>query len=155
MALGVNALPAAVADTSVLLAAFNSKDHGHVGAVEALMAPRRLWVSQLVMAELDYLLTEKVGARAALDALRRINGLTRIGRVQIAEGGIAVMTEAEGVMEKYPAVGLTDSVNAVLAWKLARPVVLSLDHHYRDVIAPRHRNETRLEVLPESVRRRS
>jgi hypothetical protein len=43
-------------------------------------------------------------------------------------------------MRKYAdhdAIGMTDAVNAVPAWTLPQPVVLALDHHYRDVIAPR------------------
>lgn len=51
----------------------------------------------------------------------------------------------------HDAIDMTDAVNAVLAWSLPEPVVLALDHHYRDVIAPRTPTESRLRVLPALV----
>lgn len=48
----------------------------------------------------------------------------------------------------HDAIGMTDAVNAVLAWALPQPVVLALDRHYRNVIAPRTASEQPLHVLP-------
>jgi predicted nucleic acid-binding protein len=64
---------------------------------------------------------------------------------------VAALNEAERLMRTYAdhdAIGLTDAVNALLAWTLPQPVILSLDHHYRNVIAPRTAAEKPLSVLP-------
>ena len=59
----------AVADTSVLLAAYNRKDDHHERAVQALSLVDRLVVSPMVLAELDYHLTTRISGQAAADAL--------------------------------------------------------------------------------------
>ncbi|WP_455352674.1 type II toxin-antitoxin system VapC family toxin [Streptomyces sp. SYSU K217416] len=142
--------PVAVVDTCVLVAAYNRRDSDHQAAVAALNAPRILVVSPLVLAELDHLLTQRAGERAALDAATRLGALARLGRVQIATVNGGLLGEAEALMTAYlgQALGLTDTVNAALAWRLTRPVILSFDHHYSDVIAPRARTEPRLDVIP-------
>ncbi len=65
--------------------------------------------------------------------------------------GWPLLNQAEQLMRKYSdqdTIGLTDAVNAALAWALPQPVVLALDRHYRDVIAPRTAAEQPLHVLP-------
>ncbi|WP_376772923.1 PIN domain-containing protein [Streptomyces himalayensis] len=74
----------AVVDTCVLLAAYNRKDDQHEAAVAALGSPRVLVVSPLVLCELDHLLIDRVGERAAIDASKRLGALARLGHVQIA-----------------------------------------------------------------------
>ncbi|WP_329250240.1 hypothetical protein OG223_19945 [Streptomyces sp. NBC_01478] len=72
-------------------------------------------------------------------------------RLTLATVGWPLLSEAERLMRTYAdhdAIGMTDAVNAVLAWALPQPVVLALDHHYRDVIAPRTGAEVPLHVLP-------
>ncbi|MBD0674677.1 hypothetical protein BU198_29245 [Streptomyces sp. CBMA156] len=44
--------------------------------------------------------------------------------------------------------GLADAVNAVLAWRLQCPAILSFDHHYRDVLASP--KGPRIAVFPEA-----
>jgi uncharacterized protein len=143
----------AVVDTCVLLAAYNRKDEQHREAVEALGRPRILVVSPLVLCELDHLLHDRVGERAALEATKRLAALGRLGHVQIAQVNGSLLTEAENLLETYfgHALGLTDAVNAALAWRLQQPVILSFDHHYADVLAPRTRAETRIGVVPGPV----
>jgi uncharacterized protein len=46
------------------------------------------------------------------------------------------------------ALGLTEAVNAYLAWRLQQPVVLSLDADYSRLLAPGSRGERPLEVIP-------
>ncbi|WP_306317916.1 MULTISPECIES: type II toxin-antitoxin system VapC family toxin [unclassified Streptomyces] len=142
--------PVAVVDTCVLVAAYNRKDEDHEAGVAALNAPRVLVVSPLVLAEVDHLLIKRAGERVALNAVTRVGALARLGHVQIAPVTGALLGEAEALLTKYAghALGLADAVNAVLAWRLGRPALLSFDHHYTDVIAPRTRAESRLEVVP-------
>ncbi|MDH6130047.1 PIN domain-containing protein [Kitasatospora sp. GP82] len=141
----------AVADTSVLLAAFNRKDDHHARGVEALNVARILVISPLVMAELDHLLTVRAGEHEAINAVTRLGALAGQGRVQFPHVDRALLAEAEDLMRRHQgqALGLADCVNAALAWRLHRPVLLSFDHHYRSVIAPRRSGEKPLEVHPD------
>jgi predicted nucleic acid-binding protein len=140
----------AVADTSVLLAVFNAKDRNHQAAREVLGLPRTLLISPLCLAELDYLLTRQAGERAAVGAVRHLNALVGLGRARIASIDGSILTEAEQLMTAYEgqALGLADTINAALAWNLRRPLILTFDRHYSDVLAPRRKGEQRLEVAP-------
>ncbi|MEV6673955.1 PIN domain-containing protein [Streptomyces sp. NPDC051162] len=144
----------AVVDTCVLLAAFNRKDADHERAVGALTTARILMVSPMVLTELDHLLTARVGERAAVEAVTRLGALARTGALQIAAVDGAILSEAEALMRKYmgQALGLADTINAALAWRLQRPLILSTDHHYTDVLTPRTHGERRLEVVPGPAR---
>ncbi|MFJ6141569.1 type II toxin-antitoxin system VapC family toxin [Kitasatospora sp. NPDC092286] len=149
-ALGPAAPLLAVADTGVLLAAFNARDVLHKAGVEALNVPRILLISPLVLAELDHLLHTRAGERAAVDAVTRIGALAGQGRVQIATVDRPLLAEAEELMRRHLGVrlGLADCVNAALAWRLTRPALLTFDKHYSTVLAPRRPGEKRLEVHP-------
>ncbi|MFI5533023.1 type II toxin-antitoxin system VapC family toxin [Kitasatospora sp. NPDC051853] len=140
----------AVADTSVLYAAFDRRDPDHPAANSAMAAARILLISPMVLAELDYLLTTKVSERIAIEATKRINALSRLGIVRVPVITTDLQRQAEELMVRYEghAIGLTDMTNAALCWQLPTPVILSLDRHYRDVIAPRKPGEKPLEVLP-------
>ncbi|MEV7783181.1 hypothetical protein [Kitasatospora sp. NPDC088351] len=56
--------------------------------------------------------------------------------------------DAEQLLRQYQghALGLAAAVNAVLAWRLQRPAVLSFDHHYCEVLVPK--KGPRIEVFP-------
>ncbi|MEU9172316.1 PIN domain-containing protein [Streptomyces sp. NPDC048420] len=141
----------AVADTSVLLAIYNRKDSHHESAVQALSLADRLVVSPMVLAELDYHLTTKISGKAAADALASMRAWASTDRLTLATVSWPLLSEAEHLMRTYAdhdAIGMTDAVNAVLAWSLPQPVVLTLDHHYRNVIAPRTSAEAPLLALP-------
>ncbi|MFG2895420.1 type II toxin-antitoxin system VapC family toxin [Streptomyces sp. NPDC048248] len=144
----------AVVDTCVWLAAYNRKDDHHDAAVNALATPRILVVSPLVLDELDHLLTSRAGEHIAVEAVTRIGALARTGALQIASVDGRLLGEAEALMRTYMGhkLGLTDCVNAALAWRLNRPAILSMDHHYADVLAPRTQTEARLEVIPGPTR---
>ncbi|MGW2399636.1 type II toxin-antitoxin system VapC family toxin [Kitasatospora sp. NPDC001664] len=139
-----------MADTSVLYAAFDRRDPDHLAANSAMGAARILVISPMVLAELDYLLTTKVSERIAIEATQRINALSRMGIVRIPAITTDLQRQTEDLMLQYEghAIGLTDMTNAALCWQLPRPVILSLDRHYRTVIAPRNAGEKPMEVLP-------
>ncbi|MFI5530080.1 type II toxin-antitoxin system VapC family toxin [Kitasatospora sp. NPDC051853] len=140
----------AVADTGVLLAAFNARDSHHQAGVVTLNLPKALIISPLVLAELDHLLHACLGEQASVDAITRIGALAGQGRVQIATVDRPVLAEAEQLMRRHlgQALGLADCVNAVLAWRLTRPALLTFDKHYSAVLAPRRPGEKPIEVHP-------
>ncbi|MGW4646961.1 type II toxin-antitoxin system VapC family toxin [Kitasatospora sp. NPDC004289] len=140
----------AVTDTGVLLAAFNARDSLHQAGVVTLNLPKTLIISPLVLAELDHLLQSRSGEQAAVDAIARIGALAGQGRVQVALVDRSVLAEAEQLMRRHlgQALGLADCVNAVLAWRLTRPALLTFDKHYSSLLAPRRPGEKPLEVHP-------
>lgn len=91
---------------------------------------RILVLSPLVLAELDCLLHQQASEKEAVEAVSRLRALVGTGYARI------------------PVVdGLTDAVNACLAWRLQLPTILSFDNHYR-IIAPRRPGERPLDVRP-------
>ncbi|MFH8469613.1 type II toxin-antitoxin system VapC family toxin [Streptomyces sp. NPDC017991] len=139
----------AVADTSVLLAAFNRRDDRHRDGVDALGLARILVLSPLVLAELDYLLHQQASEKEAVEVISRLRALAATGYARIPVVDAQLLGEAEKIQRQYlgQAIGLTDAVNACLAWRLRHPMVLSFDNHYR-VIAPRRSSEPPLDVRP-------
>ncbi|MBF9069632.1 type II toxin-antitoxin system VapC family toxin [Streptacidiphilus fuscans] len=139
----------AVADTSVLLAAFNHRDQRHDRAVEALNMPRVLMISPLVMAELDYLLHRQACEAVAVDTVTRLVALAGQGIVHFASVDRGLYVEAEEVLRRHKGMrlGLTDAANVVLAHRLHRPAIASFDGHYLS-IAPRSEREQPLWVAP-------
>jgi predicted nucleic acid-binding protein len=144
----------AVVDTSVLLAAFSFKDHLHHEAVAALSLAPTLVVSPMVMTELDYMMTRRAGEAEAVNAVTRIGALAGQGVVLLPSIERSHYAEAEAIMRQYQghALGLADAINAVLAWRLKRPAILSFDQHYSTHFAPRRTREARLEVFPSPCR---
>ncbi|MBH1936035.1 PIN domain-containing protein [Streptomyces sp. AV19] len=142
---------AAVADASVLLGVFNRKDDRHDDAVAALGAARILIVSPLVLDELDHLLIHRVGEDAALHAVATIGALASQSRIRLPVIDRSLLGEAHDLLRRYRghALGLTDAVNACLAWRLDSPCILSFDGHYSHTIAPRTAVERGLEVIPD------
>ncbi|WP_407986294.1 PIN domain-containing protein [Kitasatospora sp. CMC57] len=87
-------LGVAVADTSVLLAAFNRKDDLHQQGADALSLARVLIVSPMVMTELDHLLARRAGEAEA------INAVTRLGA--LAGQGFVVLPPTDGACTPTP-----------------------------------------------------
>jgi predicted nucleic acid-binding protein len=139
----------AVADTSVLLAAFNRRDDRHRDGIDAFGRARMLVLSPLVLAELDYLLHQQASEKEALEAVSRLRALVATGYARIPAVDGRLLGEAESVQRDYmgQAIGLTDAVNACLAWRLQQPTILSFDNHYL-IIAPRRTGEPPLDVRP-------
>ncbi|MBO1415896.1 type II toxin-antitoxin system VapC family toxin [Streptomyces sp. FH025] len=150
---GTAPLGVAVADTSVLLAAFNRKDDLHTQGADALSLTRVLVVSPMVMTELDHLLTRRAGEAEAINAITRIGALAGQGFVVLPPADRRLYADAEQLLRQYQghALGLADVVNAVLAWRLQRPAILSFDHHYRDVLLPK--KGPAIEVFPDMADR--
>jgi predicted nucleic acid-binding protein len=122
-----------IADTSGLLAFLNPKDACHDQAASALRVVGHLVVPPFVLAELDYLVTAKAGAEAALQALAYVaEGVLR-GRFEVPEVA-EHLGAVQGVMKTYPDIGLTDAMNVVLARAFRTEVLLTLDErHFRKV----------------------
>ncbi|MGH3659646.1 MAG: type II toxin-antitoxin system VapC family toxin [Micromonosporaceae bacterium] len=121
----------AICDTSVLLAAVDGDEATHHRCAGALTRQTGLVVSPLVLAELDYLVTRRVGRRALEPFFEDLaDGVYQVG--QIDNDTIA---EARELDIRYGdlGLGLTDAVNVVLARDYQTTRILTLDGHYRAV----------------------
>ena len=124
-----------IADTSGLLAFFNSREPAHEAAREAVLAARRtLVVSPYVIAELDYLVATRLGVAAELDLLR-----------ELAAGGYVLpdldaddLAVCARVIDRYrdQAIGLADASFVALADRYRSRTLLTLDRRRFEVLRP-------------------
>jgi uncharacterized protein len=124
-----------VADTSGLLAFFNSAEPAHqrvAAIVEAADGP--LVVSPYVVAELDYLVATRIGVDAELTVLAELAG----GAYHLADFGVRELARAHAVIDRYRdhAIGVADASIVVLADIHGTRELLSLDHRHFDVLRP-------------------
>jgi predicted nucleic acid-binding protein len=123
--------PALVLDTSGLLAVLDSDQRLHEPAREAFGGyDGPLLLSPFVLAEMDYLLTTRVGRGAELALLSEIAR----GAYRLEPFSAQDVARAVAVIERYPdlEVGLADASVVVLANRYDTLDVLTLDErHFR------------------------
>lgn len=134
-----------IADTSGLLAFFNSDEPTHasvVAAVEAIEEP--VIVSPFVVAELDYLVATRHGVEAELAVLGELAG----GAWLLPPFDHSDLRQAADVVARYrdQAIGVADASLVVLADRFSTRRVLTLDRRHFDVVRPRHGG--RFTILP-------
>ncbi len=124
-----------VADTSGLLALFNRREPAHDAVrtiVEAEDEP--LVVSPFVVAELDHLVSTRLGVIAELDALSELSN----GAFDLATFTTDQLARAHDVIARYrdQEIGITDASVVVLADHYRTRRVLTLDRRHFDVLRP-------------------
>jgi len=132
-----------VLDTSGLLAALDGAQRLHASAREALAGYEgTLLLSPFVLAELDYLLSTRVGRAAEVALLGEVGrGAYRLE--PFSEDDVA---EAVGVIERHPdlGIGLADASNVVLANRHGTLDILTLDERRFRVLRGPHGQPFRL-----------
>lgn len=122
-----------VADTSGLFSLFDADDPEHGACRKAVAAASHLVVTPLVLAELDYLLSTRVGPEAAHAALSHVRDRAAVRRYAVPEIEPHLST-ALVTMRRYPQIGLTDTMNVVMAAEYHTDAILTLDRrHFRRV----------------------
>lgn len=120
-----------VADTSAIFAALDRSQRQHEHVRSFLEDSRdRLVLSPFVLGELDYLLTRRVGNRAALELIRDVES----GAYLLAGIAPEDLAASRRVIEQYDdlEIGLTDASIVVLADRYGTDRVLTLDErHFR------------------------
>jgi predicted nucleic acid-binding protein len=142
-------LPVAIADTSALIAFFNDTDKHHAAIGEGFAQVGHLVISPCVLTELDYLIATRQGPAPAKAVLGFIAGRVAAGRWQIPDIGPFLLA-AHAVLDVYPAVGLADAMNVVLAREFRTDVIATLDRrHFRMIrpLTPHHA----FRLLPDDV----
>jgi uncharacterized protein len=134
-----------VADTSALLALFNTADSSHA-AVSRFVASNNdvLVVSPFVVAELDYLVATRLGVPAELAVLRELSG----GAYDLPTIAADDLTSCSAVVARFhdQAIGVTDASLVVLAKRYDTKSILTLDHRHFTVLRPL--NGGRFKLLP-------
>lgn len=122
-------------DTSGLLAALDSSQRHHREAAASLRAADPpLLLSPFVLAELDYLIADRIGEGQRSSLLSEIDR----GAYQLASFAAADVREARAIIEQHAdlRVSLADASIAVLATRHAINDVLTLDdRHFRILTA--------------------
>jgi predicted nucleic acid-binding protein len=124
-----------IADTSGLLAYFNSGDPHHTAVVEVVDGlTEPMTVSPFVVAELDYLVMSRLGIDAEVAVLRELSG----GALDIAEGDPPSIVAAMAVILRYrdQSIGLADAHQVVIAQQRHDRDILTLDRRHFDVLRP-------------------
>jgi predicted nucleic acid-binding protein len=123
-------------DTSGLLSAIDAAQPHHARAAAALAgSPGPLVLSPFVLAELDYLVGRRVGARAQRTLLDQVG----VGAYQLAPMTETDVSRASEVIDRYAdlAIGIADASIVVLAERLDCLDVLTLDErHFRTLAGP-------------------
>ncbi|GGT47930.1 PIN domain-containing protein [Streptomyces purpureus] len=126
----------AIADTNALYRLFTPKDPAHLAHRQALARVGHLVVSPMVLTELDYLLTQRVGAGASMNALDFIARQAEARRFEIPDTQ-PHLRSAMAVMRGYgdaaggQGVGLADAMNVSLAAAFHTADMFTSDTHFR------------------------
>lgn len=134
-----------LADTSGLLALYNSREPRHADVSSALLGmPGPIIVSPYVVAELDYLVSTRIGVSAEVAVLREIAG----PEYELAEITAGQFLAAIDTIERYAdqRIGITDASIVVLAQHYRCDQVLTLDRRHIDML--RTLDGARLHVHP-------
>ena len=125
-----------IADTNAVFRVFIQSERRHEEHRKALESIGHLIVSPMVLTELDYLLTLRVGAGTAANALEFIAKQTDARRFEVPDVDPHLHT-AIAVMRGYPdadqgkGVGLADAMNVALAAAYRTEVIFTTDKHFR------------------------
>lgn len=124
-----------IVDTSGVLAALDGGERHHRASLAAMRGRSPRLLSPLILAELDYLLATRAGARAQVGLLKDVAE----GVYRLEPFGIEDLREARDILEQYRDLhlGLADASLVVLARRYGIHDVLTLDErHFRAVMGP-------------------
>lgn len=127
-----------IADTSGLLAAFDTSSPNSDHAFMALETAGLVVVSPMVLAEIDHVGRRALGQRHAISMIEDIAAEARRGTFEIAALTTNILDQAIAVRTLYPALGLdlADAVGVALAAEYETNSVLTLDRRGFRALAP-------------------
>ncbi|OGO58348.1 MAG: hypothetical protein A2V85_12840 [Chloroflexi bacterium RBG_16_72_14] len=136
---------ALICDTGPLLAALDAADPDHQACARLIVgSPEDLVVPTLVMAELDYWCSRRLGARAWLVFLDDVIA----GAYRLEPPTTADLRRARELQDRYAdlVLGIVDASVLALAERLGEPKIATLDHRHFRTVRPAHVEA--LELLP-------
>jgi predicted nucleic acid-binding protein len=126
----------AIADTNALYRLLDPHLAEHKAHKDGLTAISHLVISPMVLAELDYLISARAGARKALTAARFVERYTLTRRFEVPSVAThlsAAIAVAEGYADADggKGIGMTDAMNVALAAAYGTDVLFTTDRHFR------------------------
>ena len=119
-----------LADTSGLLSLYNRREPTHTSVAEAVAQEQGPFVvSPYVIAELDYLVSTRLGADAEQRALAELASPAYV-LASVDRDDLRACTE---LISRYAGIGVTDASMLVLADRLGIDRVLTLDRRHFEV----------------------
>ncbi len=132
-----------VADSSGLIAAFNTADAEHKAAAEAPDSAEFVIKSPLALGEIDHVVTARVSRAAADRVLEQVRARVEVKRAQLAEVEVRLLRVALSVRRRYldMDLDLADAFNVALAARYETDTLLTLDRRDFRALRPlgRHR----------------
>ena len=124
-----------IVDTSALLAFFNWQEPDHAAVSDAILASiEPLVVSPFVIAELDYLVSTRIGVDAGLAVLAELAG----GAWDLASIDSGDLARIREVIDRYAdqGIGAADASLVVLAARSGTQTIATLDRRHFEVLRP-------------------
>ncbi|MEU6482986.1 PIN domain-containing protein [Streptomyces sp. NPDC046887] len=141
-----------IADTTGLLALFNSGDPAHVGSRKVADEAALLVASPPTLTEVHHVATARAGRGAADAILRKLSLRTRSMRLVLAETTGDLLDKALDVRARYRDLNLdlVDAVNVCLAAQYGTDAVLTRDVRDFRALRPLDRHPC-FRVLPDDL----
>jgi uncharacterized protein len=152
VSIGVSGTGVVIADTSGLIAAFDTSSPDSERAFLALQEAGLVVLSPLVLAELDHVGRRELGRRAALEMSEDLAAQARTGRFELAVIKPDTLAQANAVRRLYPdlRLDLADAVTATLAADYETDAILTLDRRDFRALTPLTRHKA-FRVLPDDL----
>ncbi|MGY4102299.1 PIN domain-containing protein [Nocardia sp. R16R-3T] len=150
--LGTTGTGIVIADTSGILAAFDTSSPESDRALAVLEAAGLVVLSPLILAELDHVGRRALGQAHAVSMIEDITAQARLGLFEIAALTPAILDQANAVRPLYPAprLDLADAVGVALAAEYESDAILTLDRRDFRVLTPLT-SHTAFRVLPDDL----
>ncbi|MCT6777397.1 PIN domain-containing protein [Streptomyces sp. CS7] len=140
-----------VADTSGLLALYNSSDPDHLAARKTVDQCGLLVASPLVLTEIHHVASVRGGRRATDHILRSISRQVREARLVLAPPTAEIIDAALAVRARYATLNLdlVDAVNVALAAEYDTDAVLTRDIRDFRALRPLAGRYTHFRIMPD------
>ncbi|MBF6225647.1 PIN domain-containing protein [Nocardia abscessus] len=150
--LGVEGPGIVIADTSGLIAAFDTSSPDSDGAFLVLEQAGLVILSPLVLAEVDHVARRELGQRVSTEMLEDLATQARTERFEIAVVTADVLDQANAVRRLYPGLrlDLADAVTVALAADYETNEVLTLDRRDFPAVTPLTEHKS-FRVLPDDL----
>ncbi|MFI9510315.1 type II toxin-antitoxin system VapC family toxin [Nocardia sp. NPDC052566] len=141
-----------IADTSGLIAAFDTSSPESNGAFHVLETAGLVVISPLILAEVDHVARRVLGRRVAIEMIEDLGAQARTPHFQIAAVTSDVLDQANAVRRLYPDLhlDLADAVTVALAADYETDAVLTLDRRDFRALAPLTEHKA-FRVLPDDL----
>ncbi|GAB2688787.1 PIN domain-containing protein [Nocardia thraciensis] len=141
-----------IADTSGLIAAFDTSSPDSDGAFRVLEEAGLVVLSPLVLAEVDHVARRELGRRISVEMIEDLTIQTRTEHFEVAVVNTDVLDQANALRRLYPdlRLDLADAVSVALAADYETNEILTLDRRDFRALTPLTSHKA-FRVLPDDL----